>query len=196
MIRLLRGTVVGRGKDFLTIVLGSAGGAIGFKVFMPEPSLAAAREGESVEIQTYLQVREDALTLFGFATEDELATFELLLSVNGVGPKVALSTLSTLSPDAFRMALANDEPGLIARVPGIGKRTAQKIVLELKDKVNVPADGLVALAAAADADSDVMDALIALGYSVVEAQRALQGLPADAIGTEERLRLALSSFGG
>ena len=196
MIRLLRGTVVGRGKDFLTIVLGGAGGAIGFKVFMPEPSLAAAREGESVEIQTYLQVREDALTLFGFATEDELATFELLLSVNGVGPKVALSTLSTLSPDAFRMALANDEPGLIARVPGIGKRTAQKIVLELKDKVNVPADGLVALAAAADADSDVMEALIALGYSVVEAQRALQGLPADAIGTEERLRLALSSFGG
>ncbi len=147
-------------------------------------------------LHTYLQVREDALTLYGFESEDELAIFELLLTVSGVGPKVALSTLSTLSPDALRLALSNSEPGVIARVPGIGKRTAEKIVLELKDKVKVPASGVEALAQISAADAEVIDALVALGYSIVEAQRAVQLLPKDVTAVEERLRLALSGFGG
>ena len=119
---------------------------------------------------------------------------KILLGVSGVGPKVALSTLSTMTPDALRMALINEEPGLVARVPGIGKRTAEKIVLELKDKVRQPLGMLPALGNASDVDSEVIEALIALGYSVVEAQRAVQGLPKDAVGVEERLRLALSRF--
>ncbi|HAJ38629.1 MAG TPA: Holliday junction branch migration protein RuvA, partial [Chloroflexi bacterium] len=126
----------------------------------------------------------------------ELAIFELLLTVSGVGPKVALSTLSTLSPDALRLALSNSEPGVIARVPGIGKRTAEKIVLELKDKVKAPASGIEALVQISAADAEVIDALVALGYSIVEAQRAVQSLPKDVMAVEERLRLALSSFGG
>ena len=139
---------------------------------------------------------KDALTLYGFESEEELGMFELLLGVNGVGPKVALSTLSTLTPDALRMALTNEEPAVIARVPGIGKRTAQKVVLELKDKVQPLGDGLEALAQTSDADAEVIEALTALGYSVVEAQRAVQQLPKDAVGVEERLRLALSQFAG
>ncbi len=194
MIRTVRGAVVGLGKDYLVLDVGGASGGIGLKIHAPTPTLAQVNSGQELRLHTYLQVREDALTLFGFTDEEELEIFELLLGVNGVGPKVALSTLSTLTPDALRLALANDEPAVIARVPGIGKRTAQKIVLELKDKVEASGDGLQALASASDVDTEVIEALIALGYSVVEAQRAVQKLPKDAATVEERLRLALSQF--
>lgn len=194
MIRLLRGAVQGRGKDYLLIELGGASGGMGFKVHVPDTMRLEAQLNDAVTLHTYLQVREDALTLFGFSSEEELDLFELLLSVNGVGPKVALSTLSTLSPDALRMALANEEPAVIARVPGIGKRTAEKIVLELKDKVGPPAGALETLARSMNTDGEVIEALIALGYSVVEAQRAIQALPDDVQGVEERLRLALGQF--
>ena len=194
MIRLLRGAVQGRGKDYLLIELGGASGGMGFKVHVPDTMRLEAQLNDALTLHTYLQVREDALTLFGFSSKEELDLFELLLSVNGVGPKVALSTLSTLSPDALRMALANEEPAVIARVPGIGKRTAEKIVLELKDKVGPPAGALETLARSMNTDGEVIEALIALGYSVVEAQRAIQALPDDVQGVEERLRLALGQF--
>jgi Holliday junction DNA helicase RuvA len=194
MIRALRGTVIGRGRDFLVIEVGGGSGGIGYKVLTTEPAVAQTQVSQTVALHTYLQVREDALTLFGFLEEEELELFELLLTVSGVGPKVALSTLSTLTPDAIRLALANDEPAVIARVPGIGKRTAQKIVLELKDKVSFSADGLQSLASASDVDTEVIEALVALGYSVVEAQRAVQRISGDATSVEERLRLALAQF--
>lgn len=194
MIRMVRGIVIGQTQDALIVDLGGDNGGIGLKVLAPSPTIASCGIGSDVTLHTYLQVREDALNLFGFLTEDELAIFELLLGVSGVGPKVALSTLSTLSPDAIRLALANEEPGVIARTPGIGKRTAEKIVLELKDKVQPPESDLSALARVSDLDTEVIEALIALGYSVVEAQRAVQGLPADATSVEERLRLALARF--
>lgn len=196
MIRSVRGTVLARGKDYLVINVGNQDTGVGFRLFVPDPTAAQYNLNELVTLSTHLHVREDLLTLYGFATEDELATFELLLSVNGVGPKVALATLSTLSPDALRLALANDEPALIARVPGVGKRTAQKIILELKDKVQPATTGLAALAQSTVTDTEVIDALTALGYSVVEAQRAVQKLPKELVSVEERLRAALSQFGG
>jgi Holliday junction DNA helicase RuvA len=192
---MLRGVVEGRGKDHLIVMVGGVPAAIGLKVFAPEPSVMRLSIGSLFTLHTYLQVREDALTLFGFESEDELEMFELLLTVSGVGPKVALSTLSVMSPDALRLALANEEPALLSRVPGVGKRTAEKIVVELKDKVKGPSSGLAALAQTSSADMEVVEALIALGYSVVEAQRAVQGLPPEVEGVEERLRLALSRFG-
>lgn len=195
MIRLVRGLVALRTKDALVVDLGGSGGGIAVKVFVPEPTAARFMDGSSVLLHTYLQVREDALTLYGFETEEELAVFELLLTVSGVGPKVALATLSTLSPDALRLAIANQEPAIVARVPGVGKRTAEKIVLELKDKLRAPTTGLEALARLSAADGEVIDALVALGYSVVEAQRAVQSLPKEATDVEERLRLALQQFG-
>ena len=193
MIRMIRGTVIARGKSSLVIDVGGAAGGLGLKVAVPEPAAVAAHINAPITLHTYLQVRQDALNLYGFLSEDELSLFELLLGVSGVGAKLALSALSTLSPDAFRLALANQEPALIARVPGIGKRTAEKIVLELKDKVE-PAGDLAGLVAATDADGEVIDALLVLGYSVVEAQRAVQRIPKDVEGVEERLRLALSQF--
>ena len=194
MIRQVRGKTLLRGKDYLVVEMGSASAAIGLKIFVPEPTAAKYAQPTTLTLHTYLQVREDALTLYGFESEDELQMFELLLGVSGVGPKVALSTLSTLSPDALRLALANEEPALIARAPGVGKRTAEKIVLELKDKVKLPTSGLAALALTSETDSDVIEALTSLGYSVIEAQRAVQKLPKEVTKLEERLRLALSQF--
>jgi Holliday junction DNA helicase RuvA len=196
MVRMVRGVVVARFKDALVVDIGGATGGIGFKISVPEPTAARFAEGAAVRLHTYLQVREDALTLYGFESEEELTLFELLLTVNGVGPRVALSILSTLSPDALRLALANSEPAILARVPGVGKRTAEKIVLELKDKIKAPVSVVEALAQLNAVDAEVIDALVALGYSVVEAQRAVQSLPKEATTIEERLRLALSSFGG
>lgn len=197
MIRTLKGYVQSTQTDHLILVLGTGSETgLGLKIHAPAPTLVKLRPGEVSLLHTYLQVREDALTLYGFESEEELDMFELLLSVNGVGPKVALATLSTLAPDALRVALVNEEPAIVARVPGIGKRTAEKIILDLKDKVGASTDQFTALAQTTDIDSEVIEALIALGYSVVEAQRAVQQLPKELTGVEERLRHALSQFGG
>ena len=156
--------------------------------------LAAARPGEPILLFTHLIVREDELTLVGFATQDELTLFEHLITVTGVGPRLALALLSGMAPDSLRLAIGQEQPEVIARIPGIGKKTAQKIVLELRDKVGVgeATEGLLALT---EADTAVIDALTALGYSVIEAQRAVQALPRDLVDVEDRLRRALSSFG-
>jgi len=193
MIRMIRGTAIARGSDHIVIDVGGAGGGFGVKVFAPEPTVVEIPLNSIVALHTHLHVRDNALNLFGFMTEDELTIFELLLGVNGVGPKVAMATLSTLTPDAIRLALANDEPAVISRAPGIGKRTAQKIVLELRDKVQPPSD-FQNLTVSADIDTEVIEALTTLGYSVVEAQRAIQQIPSDIDSVEDRLRIALSQF--
>lgn len=190
MIACLEGNVLSRSRDSLVVTVGG----IGFKVFAPATLLAQVRPGEPLALHTYLHVREQEMTLYGFADEDELGLFELLLTVSGVGPKLALTMLSAMSVDALRLAIGQEQPGVLARIPGIGKKTAEKIVLELKDKVKM-AEGLPPeLAALSEADAEVIDALTALGYSIVEAQRAVQGLPRDVKDVEERLRLALASF--
>ncbi|HEX9116732.1 MAG TPA: Holliday junction branch migration protein RuvA [Anaerolineae bacterium] len=189
MIATIEGRVDARTRTTLIVNIGG----LGLRVFCPQPLLQATRVGETVLLFTHLVVREDDLSLMGFANEDELTLFELLLNVSGVGPKLALGLLSAMAPDALRLAIGQEQPEVIARVPGIGKKTAQKIVLELRDKVGAPevAEGLAALTAA---DEAVIDALTALGYSIVEAQRAVQGLPRDMTDVEERLRRALASF--
>lgn len=194
MIRMVSGQMVAAGKNFVVVQVGSAGAGIGLRVFVPDTVLARYRTGDALSLHTYLQVRESELSLYGFETEDELSTFELLLGVSGIGPKVALSTLSTLPPDTLRLAVANKEAAIVARVPGIGKRTAEKIVLELQGKLTSAEGTLAQLASTVSADSEVIDALTALGYSVVEAQRAVQKIPADVTGVEDRLRVALSLF--
>jgi Holliday junction DNA helicase RuvA len=194
MIRMVRGTVAAVGKSFLVVDVGNAGGGIGLRVFVSEPMLARFRVESKVSLHTFLQVRESDLSLYGFEDAEELAVFEMLLGVSGVGPKVALATLSTLTPDALQLAVANKEPGIVARAPGVGKRTAEKIVLELQGKLTPASDDLAGLASAMDSDSEVIEALTGLGYSVVQAQRAVQQIPADVVGVEERLRVALSSF--
>lgn len=190
MIASVEGRVAAVARDALIVEVGG----VGLRVLCPQPTLAAARPGEPIFLHTHLVVRENELTLIGFAGAEELDLFEKLIGVSGVGPRLALALLSAMAPDALRLAINQEQADLLGRVPGIGKKTAQKIVLELKDKVG-PAGVAEGLAALTEADAAVIDALTALGYSIVEAQRAVQGLPRDVVDVEERLRRALASFG-
>lgn len=169
-------------------------GGVGLRVFVPAPLRTKAKAGEMLFLFTHLQVREDALTLYGFESQADKDLFNTLLGVDGVGPKVALSVLSSMTLDAIQRAIFADEGDLLSKVPGVGKKTAQKMALHLKDKLK-PTDALAKVAALADYDSEVLAALTALGYSVVEAQAAIQSLPKDApTDVEERLRLTLGYF--
>src|SRR5271157_5936762 len=169
---------------------------VGLRVFVSAPLRGRLKAGEVTLLYTHLIVRQDALTLYGFESQPDRELFNMLLGVDGVGPKVALLVLSTLTLDAVQRAVFTEEPEILSRVPGVGKKTSQKIVLYLHDKLK-PTDALAKIAALSDKDGEVLAALTALGYSVVEAQTAIQSLPKDAPDdVEERLRLALQNFSG
>jgi Holliday junction DNA helicase RuvA len=190
MIATLRGEIAQIEETALILEVGG----VGLRVFVPAPVRAKLKVGETGFLFTHLVVREDALTLYGFESQADRDLFTMLLGVDGVGPKVALSVLSSMTLDAVQRAVFTEEGELFSRVPGVGKKTAQKIVLHLKDKLK-PTDGLSRLSAMSDADSEVLAALTALGYSVVEAQGAIQAIPKDAPDDAgERLRLALQYF--
>ncbi|MBI4762240.1 MAG: Holliday junction branch migration protein RuvA [Chloroflexota bacterium] len=190
MIATLRGEVTQIEDNALILEVGG----VGLRVFVPAPLRAKLKAGEAAFLFTHLIVREDALTLYGFESQADRELFTILLGVDGVGPKVALSVLSTMTLDAVQRAVFADEAELLSRVPGVGKKTAQKMALHLKDKLK-PTDALARVAAMSDKDSEVLAALTALGYSVVEAQAAIQSIPKDAPdNVEERLRLALGYF--
>jgi len=190
MIANLKGRIEAIGKDYLVVGVGG----IGFKVYVPTSVLETSEGlGRQAELFTHLHVRENELTLYGCGSEDELTLFELLLGVSGVGPRVALAMLSTMSPDSLRLAIAQGNAVALTRVPGIGPKMAKKIVFHLKDRVEVEF-GPEAVFLLTDADAEVIAALTSLGYSVVEAQAALQSLPAEEMEIEERVRLALAYF--
>jgi Holliday junction DNA helicase RuvA len=192
MIATLRGEVTQIEETALIVEMGG----VGLRVFAPAPLRTKLKVGEMAFLFTHLVVREDALTLYGFESQADRDLFNLLLGVDGVGPKVALSVLSTMTLDAVQRAIFADEPEVLSRVPGVGKKTAQKMAIHLKDKLK-PIDALSQVAAMSDADAEVLAALTALGYSVIEAQAAIQAIPKDATrDVEERLRLALQYFTG
>jgi len=192
MIAFLTGRVAAKSPSFALIDVGG----VGFKLAMSTHSLASLPvEGDEVTVHTYLHVREDELALFGFESDDERALFERLISVSGVGPKVALAILSSLQPDALKRALASEDVTLLSSVPGIGKKTAQRLIIELKDKLDLPdltpaGGGPEPVAAAA-----ARDALLSMGFSPGEAAAALRDAPAGATA-EELLRSALRALGG
>jgi len=190
MIARLQGQVAGRDADSLVVDVGG----VGFRVLVPAPLLASLRVGDMVSLFTNLQVRENGLVLFGCSGPEEMALFQQLISVSGVGPKLALALLSTISPDALRLAIGQGQAEVLTRVPGIGKRSAERIIFHLKDSMPV-GDLPEAVSELSLADTEVVEALIALGYSVVEAQRAVQGLPPEVTEVEDRLRMALGRFG-
>jgi Holliday junction DNA helicase RuvA len=171
-------------------------GGVGYKLLVPASVFDELEGvGRAAFLHTSLIVREDSLTLYGFSGEDQRALFELLLTVQGVGPKLALSILSSLSPDLLRRAVAGEQPEVFGRVRGVGRKTAEKIVFTLKDKLGAEfAPG--AITRLSDADAEVIGALTALGYSVVEAQAAVQSIPKEAARAEveDRIRLALQYF--
>jgi Holliday junction DNA helicase RuvA len=192
MIATLRGEIT-QIEDTAVII---ETGGVGLRVFVPKPLREGMKTGEAIFLFTHLVVHEDDWKLYGFETQADRELFTTLLGVDGVGPRTALAVLSTLNLETVQRAVFSEEPDLLGRVPGVGKKTAQKMVLYLHDRLK-PENGLEKIASMSDSDSEVLAALTALGYSVVEAQTAIQSIPKDAPDeVEERLRLALQQFTG
>ena len=191
MIAALRGVLESRSPDSLVVEVGG----VSFRVFSPASTISqTGAVGDSVKLFTHLHVREDVLALYGFQTPQERALFQVLLSVSGIGPKAALALLSAYPAETLKQAIAGGDVDLLTRVPGIGKKTAGRVVVDLKGKLDW--DRLVA-APVAPADADVAAALTNLGYTAAEAQAAVQSLPTDRpYTTEEKIRLALQHFSG
>jgi Holliday junction DNA helicase RuvA len=191
VIASLKGIVTATGKDFVVLLVGG----VGFRIFVPQTVLdGPARPGQELILHTHLHVRETEIALYGCGSEEELALFRLLLGVSGIGPKVALSVLSFLPAEQLQSAIAQEDVVVLARVPGIGPKTAKKLVFDLKDKIGVEAVPGQPLPVLTEADADLIAALTALGYSVAEAQEAIGALPREPLPIEERVRLALAYF--
>lgn len=191
MISYLEGAVVFKGSRFVVV---SAGG-VGYKVFVaPETVRSIPEKSGSIKLWTHLHVREGSLELYGFLAFAELDFFELLISVPGVGPKSAVGILGVAPLDTLRKAIAVGETSYLIKVSGIGRRMAEKIVVELKEKLGGGAGG-EALLGELRKEADALDALVSLGYSMKEARDALERVPRDVEGTEKRLQAALKVLG-
>jgi Holliday junction DNA helicase RuvA len=163
-------------------------GGVGYLVHVPVRILAGLAAGRPARLFTYLAVREDALTLYGFATADQREAFRALTGVTGVGPRLALAVLSALEPDALRRVVASGDVGALTDVPGIGKRTAERMVLELKQRLGPPAEHPVVSGSAV---AEVREALVGLGYAPAEFRPVLDRIAADGAPVEDMLRSAL-----
>ena len=193
MIASLHGKLELLGSDWAIINVNG----IGFQVYMPTSTLSTLGSiGKDVRLHTHLHVREDNATLYGFGSADELRLFQSLISVSGLGPKTGMAMLSAMEADKLAMAIASGNVELLMTIPGIGKKTAHRLILELKEKIGA---GWITTPGAqiAQENTDVVAALTALGYSVAEATRAAGTLPSDQkLSLEEKVKLALQYFGG
>lgn len=177
---------------------------IGFNIHVPATVISSFSSiGDEVKVYTYLQIREDAHSLFGFLTRDDLNIFKMLINVNGIGPKGALAILSTISPDDLRFAILSDDARLISTAPGIGSKTAQKLILELKDKIKLEeafesySSGVNAVKTddVLVAKNEAVEALVSLGYGSTEAMKAVREVEnADELDSEEILKRALKKL--
>jgi Holliday junction DNA helicase RuvA len=191
MIASIEGTLTTTGRDFIIVRVGG----VGFRVFVPQTFLeSVGGPGDEIALFTHLHVRESELTLYGCISEEELALFRLLLGVSGIGPKVALATLSALPADQLRAAIAQEDVVTLSRVPGIGPKTARKMAFDLKDKVEAEFPDGEPHPILSEGDADLIAALASLGYSTSEAKEAMRSLPRESLPLEERVRLALAYF--
>jgi len=197
MIAGVRGEVLEIGLDHAVVEVGG----VGLAVHATPATLARLRRGEQARLATSLQVREDSLTLFGFADADERDLFTLLQTVSGVGPRLALATLAVLDPDALRRALADGDAAVLTRVPGVGRKGAERMMLELRDKVVAPVPAAPAAPAVGAARDQVVEALVGLGFPVKLAEQAVDAILAESgtgNGTRDAsavLRAALTRLG-
>ena len=193
MIASLHGKLESLGNEWADINVGG----IGFQVYMPTSTLSTLITiGEEVKLYTHLHLKEDNATLYGFASADELGLFQTLITVSGLGPKLALAMLSAMNVEKLTMAIASGSTDLLTVIPGIGKKVANRLILELKDKIGA---GWITTPAAqlAQENTDVLAALTSQGYSVTEATKAVATLPPSSdLSLEEKIKLALQYFGG
>ena len=200
MIAFVRGTAVDMTENSVIV---EAGG-IGYEIYMTGTDLSQIHMGEEVKIHTYFNVREDAMQLYGFRSKDDLQMFKLLLGVNGVGPKAAVGVLAGITADELRFAILSEDVKTLSKAPGIGKKTAQKLILELKDKMKLEdafeiklahEQAAAGLGEVSDGRQEAVEALVALGYSSADALRAVRKVtdvaPDDVEGL---LKAALKNF--
>lgn len=181
MINHLTGTVIDKAEHSVILEVGK----VGYKIFTTTASVATAKNGQERGFWTHLAVRENALDLYGFADREELEFFELLITVSGVGPKSALGILNLAEVTTLKRAIGSGDPSHLTKVSGIGQKSAQKIVLELKEKMGQMEDLPAGL------NTEVLEALTALGYSAHEARQAIRQLPDDIKDTTEQIKEAL-----
>lgn len=201
MIGFVNGEIEEIGEDRVLIDCGF----MGYNVFVPGNVLEYCHQGDEIKLYTYMSVREDAINLFGFLTKDELNVFKMLITVNGIGPKGALAILTIMTPNDLRFAVMSEDSKLISRAPGIGAKTAQKVILELKDKLKI--DDVICCEDSLTMNQnntknsnkqivdDAMEALTALGYSQTEALKAIKASDLSVcVNAEDVIKLALKNM--
>lgn len=195
MYHYIKGFCAGSGKDF--IVLDNNG--IGYKIFTSPSTISRiGSSSETVKLYTYFHVREDIMALYGFLSQEELDMFELLISVSGIGPKAGIAILSVLSPSKLGLCILGGDTKSLTAVPGIGSKTAHRIILELKDKIDkddvISLDSDIILDVYSDSTKEAVNALLALGYSINEANSAVKKVRTDSSNTEEIVKAALKNL--
>ena len=198
MISILRGIVASVGLDHIDVVVGG----IGFRVHVTPAFAQGTARDEEITVYISMIVREDSMTLYGFESCDERDVFTTLMSVSGIGPKIALAALAVLRPDDLRRAVRDQDLATLQRIPGVGKKSAQRMALEIGDKLGTPAalPGAEATPAPAPSEdavaSEVSAALVGLGWSEAQAAKAIEKLAGSGLGASDMLRAALVSLGG
>lgn len=187
MIALLKGTIETNTDKYVILDVNG----IGYKVYISGNTFKnLPKKGEKIKLYTHLYVRENIMELYGFLNQEELEIFELLISIPGIGPKGALSVLTVVSIETLKRAIANEESAVLTKVSGIGRKMAEKIVLELKNKI-----GEEFIGEKTSDDNEAIDALISLGYKLRDAREALKRVPKEVEGVENRVREALKLLG-
>lgn len=186
MISYISGTVAEKSGRFAIIDVGG----VGYRVFATDDTLRRLKIGAGAKLRTHHAVREDTEELFGFLEEDDLKLFELLLGVPGIGPKTALNILNVATPETLRRSITSGETAYLTKISGIGRKTADKIILELKEKLGAGEEGT-----GLKEEVDALEALKTLGYSHSEAREALKNIPKEISGASDRIKHALKRLG-
>lgn len=186
MIGSINGQVKYKGLGFVVVETGGGG----YKVFVIPTLLASLKKNQETELVIHTHVREDQISLYGFLATEELEFFEMLIAVSGIGPKSALGIMSLATVGMIKSAIVSEDPSVFTKVSGIGRKTAERVIVELKEKLKNEADA----APVAKEHSDVLDALVALGYSQQEAREALKAVPAEVTKLQEKVKLALKNL--
>ncbi|HOZ36921.1 MAG TPA: Holliday junction branch migration protein RuvA [bacterium] len=190
MISYLKGSLLSKNSKAITLLVNN----IGYQIFVPATLLSKVKVGEDLELYTHLRHSEDAMSLFGFILPEELRFFELLITISGVGPKTALGVLESAKMSDLKKAILRDDPAILYKVSGIGKKTAERIVVELKNKLDAlpVSEKEIDLS---ESDTEAFDALVSLGYNERDVREALKKLPPDAIKMEDQIKQALKYLG-
>ncbi len=190
MISFLSGKIINKGHNFVILQADN----IGYQIFVNAKIWTDLNNGQEVEFYTHHHVSETAQDLYGFKNFSDLEFFKLLISISGVGPKSALGILALASANEIKQSISQGDPSLLNKVSGIGAKTAERIVLELRNKIDILPEGGVAGIDITNASSDEIDALIALGYSLQQAREALQNIDVSITDSGERIKMALKSI--